>query len=942
MKRYITLIAALAVVGSIGRASSQEAVSAKRITTFQEPAFQQWVKDTAALPGKQQVKAVTAKLTELNPGFQGVVLPFLHKGVVYNVNIDVDDVSDLSPLRALPGLEQLVLKGRNPAKGQLFDLSPLAGTSVATLTMFSVPASDLSPLKGTAVRYLNFYATRISDLSALQAVPLTHLSFSGKDISDLSPLRGMPLTYLACSNTDVSDLSPLDNCQALELICFRKTKVSPENAAAFHKAHPKCLLDWDEPGKAAAPELKKLDTPVDLPALFALLDKLGRSAVEHARFVELSLASAEDPAKTWKEVDVWLLEDKPDSITVLRHDLLPWTLSKTAAMNRPRRGPSHLVKLLAVNDADFEARCKALAKIKPAGFPSQGYQPPPEDFPDPAYRILLAHAAWKRGLHEYEQALIAAGPYGNDLAKDLPKFCDSVLNRLAEQQFERSTELLTYADRREVLAHLQLVIQLARNEAAAAEAQDLVQRLEKLIARPVPRPDLGDEQELNKQQLADLYVSQLPDLSCPEKMVFGHVTVYSATVDGKPDDNPATVKLRNLGAAAVPALLKALDDDTPTRTIGRTQGFDSRSFRKQLPSSLVWRVSDFAWILLQDITNKDLGVARAREQDRLDSQRNVNFVLSAMQPEQKKFHLERAKRAVADYTATVQLSEEERMLAFFDSKQQEDWVTAAKYFLQKQDKRAIPRLIEKLDQRFCIHRGQLCVLLSEFGDPSAKPAILDFARSAWQYRENLDAAIALWNLGDPSGIPDVIEQLRTENNLRTPWDETVYFLMRTRRPESMDALDWLMTRDGNLDTDHILASLVKAVEGRVGSLQKPSAGSVELCPVLISAMDRNDRLGARSSKADGLSLIMYGKGAPGAEFRIKDAAATAFVVLRDGQIGRHPRSLFPTVDPEFFDQTDPDQSKRDRQIKALKDWYADHKDQLIWDAQKQRLATKDK
>ena len=38
---------------------------------FQMPGFDQWMKDVAALPAEQQVEAVSKKLMELNPGFDG-------------------------------------------------------------------------------------------------------------------------------------------------------------------------------------------------------------------------------------------------------------------------------------------------------------------------------------------------------------------------------------------------------------------------------------------------------------------------------------------------------------------------------------------------------------------------------------------------------------------------------------------------------------------------------------------------------------------------------------------------------------------------------------------------------------------------------------------------------------------------------------------------------
>ena len=38
---------------------------------WESPAFQQWMKDVAAMPAEKQVEAVSKKLKELNPGFDG-------------------------------------------------------------------------------------------------------------------------------------------------------------------------------------------------------------------------------------------------------------------------------------------------------------------------------------------------------------------------------------------------------------------------------------------------------------------------------------------------------------------------------------------------------------------------------------------------------------------------------------------------------------------------------------------------------------------------------------------------------------------------------------------------------------------------------------------------------------------------------------------------------
>ena len=107
------------------------------------------------------MEAVAKKLRELNPGFDGKVTdgngdgtPKIENGVVTEFRFCADNVTDISPVRALERLRSLTLYGNWPDKGR---------------------SSDLSPLKG---------------------MPLTKLEIGGTHVSDLSPLKGMPLTHL--------------------------------------------------------------------------------------------------------------------------------------------------------------------------------------------------------------------------------------------------------------------------------------------------------------------------------------------------------------------------------------------------------------------------------------------------------------------------------------------------------------------------------------------------------------------------------------------------------------------------------------------------------------------------------------------------------------------------------------------------------------------------
>ncbi len=151
-----------------------------------DPPFEKWMKEVAALPAEKQVDAVVKRLRELNPGFAETPWYNIEDGVVTELRLAADHVTDISPVRALEGLRIFNCSGSGPSTGKLSDLSPLAGLRLTHLACSESHVSDLSPLKG---------------------MPLTQLCCDHTQVSDLSPLAGMPLTELCCDHTQVSDLN---------------------------------------------------------------------------------------------------------------------------------------------------------------------------------------------------------------------------------------------------------------------------------------------------------------------------------------------------------------------------------------------------------------------------------------------------------------------------------------------------------------------------------------------------------------------------------------------------------------------------------------------------------------------------------------------------------------------------------------------------------------
>jgi hypothetical protein len=353
-----------------------------------------------------------------------------------------------------------------------------------------------------------------------------------------------------------------------------------------------------------------------------------------------------------------------------------------------------------------------------------------------------------------------------------------------------------------------------------------------------------------------------------------------------------------MGMAAVPSLLKSLEDDTPTRTVYHWRDFAH--------NRVVWRVSDFAWNILRDITKKDLG-----------NQAVVGFTFTSMKPEQKRQAIAEAKQW---YAANKSLSEDDRMLAFFDSHNPEDWKTAAEYFLPKKDKRAVAPILKKIPEAGHFGVGKLCELVAGFGDQSAIPVLQKVLKSAPETSDRMSAAIALWDLGDKSGIPVAIEYAKSDKQPYGNWEEPIWFLMRSKTPEGIDALKSIVAKAPADRVGEVIETIASSVSGDLWGEHRKAAGCVEVCPILMTAMDRNELTGATVNDV---------------KVRIKDAAARAMALLREGA-GDSP-GRFASVDPKLFDQVEPDEKKRDAQINALKQWYEANKDRLIWDEQNHKL-----
>lgn len=224
----------------------------------------EWLQKAEQLPPEERLKAVLARLKELNPKFAGEVdrVEMMDAGApyVYRLHLNADHLADLSPLVALKRLVHLSLEARKIGSTGLCgvaDLTPLAKLRyLESLVIWQAPQlEDLSPLRGLPIRLLAVNGTRVHDLSPLAGMelesltvnfpadwrtskpvdlsPLTgmktlqRLQIRGTKTSDLSPLKGIPLIALIAENCPLEDISSLDGMPLRILMIDSDVDLSP-------------------------------------------------------------------------------------------------------------------------------------------------------------------------------------------------------------------------------------------------------------------------------------------------------------------------------------------------------------------------------------------------------------------------------------------------------------------------------------------------------------------------------------------------------------------------------------------------------------------------------------------------------------------------------------------------------------------------------------------
>jgi len=208
---------------------------------------QEWLHIALTAPAAKQSQMVRDRLVLRNPGLTAaqIQVKLDGSGRVFELSFPADQVTDLSPLRALPTLQRLFCDGAagQPRKAALRNLSPLAdlpaidtvhvrntsvrglvalrGAPISILDISGSDVTDLTPLANPAnlPKLVRLYCGRtgISDLAPLRGRPLARLDIDSTSVVDLSPLQGMPLNSLHIEHSGVRDLRPIANLRLQQL-----------------------------------------------------------------------------------------------------------------------------------------------------------------------------------------------------------------------------------------------------------------------------------------------------------------------------------------------------------------------------------------------------------------------------------------------------------------------------------------------------------------------------------------------------------------------------------------------------------------------------------------------------------------------------------------------------------------------------------------------------
>lgn len=180
----------------------------------------------AALPAAEQVEEVRKELMRRNPGFDGRVEYKIEDGVVTEIRVVTDNVTDIAPIRVFNALRALDLSGTEldrQGNGQLADLAPLKDMNLSSLTYLSVACTKIDDV-GLA------YFRNCNNLTGLR-LNRTRVTNAGlANFEGCQKLQSLDLKY---TKVDDAGLAHFKGCKDLNGVDFGGLNVTDEGLAHF-------------------------------------------------------------------------------------------------------------------------------------------------------------------------------------------------------------------------------------------------------------------------------------------------------------------------------------------------------------------------------------------------------------------------------------------------------------------------------------------------------------------------------------------------------------------------------------------------------------------------------------------------------------------------------------------------------------------------------------
>lgn len=170
--------------------------------------------------GRDNVKINCQRLEEFN----------VKRGYGYSLRLGNSSITDLTPLRFFPDLEELTLSENN-----ITDLTPLSQLyNLTHLNISGNPIDDISPISGlTNLKNLKLYRIQggVKNLKSIKNLTNLKILFIGKGFENLEALSSLKkLQYLAVLyNPIISDICTIKNLTLLERLVLHGTAVTDIN-----------------------------------------------------------------------------------------------------------------------------------------------------------------------------------------------------------------------------------------------------------------------------------------------------------------------------------------------------------------------------------------------------------------------------------------------------------------------------------------------------------------------------------------------------------------------------------------------------------------------------------------------------------------------------------------------------------------------------------------